>query len=79
MLAPWPAAGTDVYVYFNNDAHGWAVANAASLLALLPGTGAPTERPVQARTTQTRAPQSKDPRTNHHSHSMVPGGFEVMS
>ncbi|MEW6275974.1 MAG: DUF72 domain-containing protein [Bacillota bacterium] len=33
----WSAAGLDVYVYFNNDFHGYAVANARNLMRKLPG------------------------------------------
>ena len=33
-------ADSDVYVYFNNDAHGHAVRNALRLMSLLPGQSA---------------------------------------
>jgi uncharacterized protein YecE (DUF72 family) len=31
----WDQSGRDVYAYFNNDAHGYAVRNAEALRALL--------------------------------------------
>ena len=34
-LHEWDAAGTDVFVYFNNDGHGHAVRNALALRQLL--------------------------------------------
>ncbi|MGC8873614.1 MAG: DUF72 domain-containing protein [Chloroflexia bacterium] len=40
VLAPFLQQGLDVYVYFNNDAFGYAVANAQELRALLAGRGA---------------------------------------
>jgi len=33
-IAQWAAAGRDVYVYFNNDAHGYAVEDARALRSL---------------------------------------------
>jgi uncharacterized protein YecE (DUF72 family) len=37
VLSPYLQSGLDVYVYFNNDAFGYAVANALELRALLTG------------------------------------------
>ncbi|MEE9584284.1 MAG: DUF72 domain-containing protein [Candidatus Brocadiales bacterium] len=34
-IKKWLSAGKDVYVYFNNDAHGWAVKNALAVRKLL--------------------------------------------
>ncbi len=31
----WQSQGKDVYIYFNNDAHGWAIKNALSLSRML--------------------------------------------
>ncbi|MEW5899538.1 MAG: DUF72 domain-containing protein [Bacillota bacterium] len=36
-IKEWLSAGLDVYVYFNNDFHGYAIANARELTAKLPG------------------------------------------
>jgi uncharacterized protein YecE (DUF72 family) len=35
-IRDWIAEGRDVYIYFNNDAHGYAVKNALSLISFLP-------------------------------------------
>lgn len=35
----WLADGKDVYIYFNNDAEGWAVKNALSLLEMVKQNG----------------------------------------
>lgn len=35
QIRVWEASGRDVYAYFNNDGHGYAVRNAQSLRALL--------------------------------------------
>lgn len=35
QIRVWEASGRDVYAYFNNDGHGYAVRNAESLRALL--------------------------------------------
>ncbi len=36
-IQSWRAAGRDVYVYFNNDVHGYAVKNAGTLKKMLSG------------------------------------------
>lgn len=35
QIKKWLAEGKDVYIYFNNDAEGWAVKNALSLLEMV--------------------------------------------
>jgi uncharacterized protein YecE (DUF72 family) len=34
-ILDWSSQGKEVFIYFNNDAHGYAVKNALSLKALL--------------------------------------------
>lgn len=34
-IKKWQSQGKDVYIYFNNDAHGWAVKNALTLSRML--------------------------------------------
>lgn len=42
QLTEWAAEGLDVYVYFNNDAHGYAVENARDLGGLVGANGSAT-------------------------------------
>lgn len=35
LIRQWSSEGKDVYIYFNNDAHGWAVENALTLRELV--------------------------------------------
>lgn len=50
-IAAWLAEGRDVYVYFNNDVRGYAVANARTLTRLLAGRApaAAARRPPRGR------------------------------
>ena len=44
----WREEGTDVYAYFNNDAHGFAIRDAAHLLTVS-GDGSPNRTASSAR------------------------------
>jgi len=48
-IKKWKKRGKDIFVYFNNDAQGFAVENARELLALCKGAGSEPESALEAK------------------------------